>query len=418
MLSATALATLDFITAATSYASPANLLLSNFDYILDSVSRRLSQRWLDIDATKVLCVMIRLVGADIVEKAGDVVEECFDRLDEFHGYGIIVDGLIEVLHEVLKVIGMETRLNPPKRENTPPPVAETRKANLNDFFAFLQNRFDSFPDSDEFGYCPVPQEPWGKAKARDDDTKADDDEIKSTPMSDEPPPTIIQSLTKQITSRSLYFLTHDSPVVRSKILRLLSLAVPVLPESVLLPSIHDAWPFVLNRLEDVEAFVVTADVELIEMLAEHVGDFMFRRIWDDVWPRFRVMLRLLERGETASAMVRRGEVSIGTESAYTESHRLYRSLLRTMTAAMKGVHQRESSFWEVIVAFRRFLSSHAHDGLQQHALDLYFQASKQNPDAVWLLLAVTMSDKEPCLAFLKQANWQIDRNATILQSTI
>jgi hypothetical protein len=171
-------------------------------------------------------------------------------------------------------------------------------------------------------------------------------------------------------------------------------------------------------MEDVEPFVVSADAELIATLAEHVGDFMFRRVWDDVWPRFRAMLRLLEKGETASALVRRGEVRIGTESAYTESHRLYRSLLKTMTAAMKGVHQHDSSFWEVIVAFRRFLSSHAHDELQQHAIDLYLQASKQNPDAVWLLLTSTISDKEPCLAFLKQANWDIDRNAMIiLQST-
>jgi len=212
-------------------------------------------------------------------------------------------------------------------------------------------------------------------------------------------------------------LTHDSPVIRSKIVRLLSLAVPVLPESVLLPSIHDAWPFILNRLGDAEGFVVTADAELIETLAEHVGDFMFRRIWDDIWPRFRVMLRVLERGETSSAMVRRGQVSIGTESAYTESHRLYRSLLRTMTAAMKGVHQHESSFWEVIVAFRRFLSPHAHDELQQHALGFYLQASKQNPDAVWLLLTGTISNTEPCLSFMKQPSWEIDRNAkTILQS--
>jgi hypothetical protein len=415
LLSATALATLDFITASASYASPANLLLSNFDYVLDSVSRRLSQRWLDIDATKVLCVMIRLVGPDIVEKAGDVVEECFDRLDEFHGYGIIVDGLIEVLYEVLKVIEIETKLNPPKRENTPPLVSESRKANLDDFWPFLQARFDHLHDSDEFD-CPVPQEPWGKAKAREDGTQTGD-EIKPTPMSDELPPTVIQSLTKQIISRAMYFLSHESPVVRSKILHLLSLAVPVLPKSVLLPSIHDAWPFILNRMGDAEAFVVSAGAELVETLAEHVGDFMFRRIWDDVWPRFRGMLRLLETAETASAMVRRGENSIGTESAYTESHRLYRSLLKTMAAAMKGVHQHESSFWEVIVAFRRFLSSHAHNELQQHAIDLYIQASKQNPDAVWLLLTVTMSDREPCLAFLKQQNWEIDRNAmTILQS--
>lgn len=414
LLSATALATLDSITAATSYASPANLLLSNFDYVLDSVSRRLSQRWLDIDATKVLSVMIRLVGVDIVEKAGDIVEECFDRLDEFHGYGVIVDGLIEVLSEVLKVIDTETRLDPHERRKTSLPVPDSRKRSLDEFFAFLENRFDHSPDPVDSDLFSLPQKSMDKAKGKDDGSKADNDGIESAPMPDEPPPTPIQSLTKQIMSRSVYFLTHDSPVVRSKILRLLSLAIPVLHESTLLPSIHDSWPFILNRLDDAEAFVISAVAELIETLAEHVGDFMFRRIWDDVWPKFRNMLRLLERRETANAMVRRGKVSIGTESAYTESHRLYRSLLRTMTAALRGVHQHESSFWEVIVAFRRFLSSHAHKELQQHALELYSQASKQNPDAVWFLLTATISDLDPSSTFLKQSNWEIDRNATII----
>ena len=103
-VSASALAALAFITNSTSYATPANLLLSNFDYALDSVSRHLTRRWLDVDATKVLAVLVRLVGRDVVQKAGDVVEECFDRLDEFHGYELIVDGLVQVLGEVVKVI--------------------------------------------------------------------------------------------------------------------------------------------------------------------------------------------------------------------------------------------------------------------------------------------------------------------------
>ena len=411
LLSATAVATLDFITAVTSYASPANLLISNFDYVLDSVSRRLSPRWLDIDATKVLCVMIRLVGADIVEKAGDVVEECFDRLDEFHGYSVIVDGLVEVLYEVLKVIEMEMTSSRTQTEKTFLPTAQSKKASLDNCFAFLQKRFDHLPEFDESAFGSVPQE--GKAKVKDDGTQADDDAAL-----DEPPPTIIQSLTKQIITRSTYFLTHDSPVIRSTILRLLSSAIPILPASMLLPSIHDAWPFILNRMGDAETYVISAATDLIATLVDHVGDFMFRRIWDDVWPRFRAMLRRLEEGDTASAMVRRGEIRIGMESAYTESHRLYRSLLRTMTAAMKGVHQHESSFWEVILAFRHFLSSHVHVELQQHALDLYLQASKQNPDAVWLVLTATISVTEPNLAYLKQPNWNIDRNAMIILQSV
>ncbi|KAF8973515.1 hypothetical protein BDZ97DRAFT_374606 [Flammula alnicola] len=424
-LSSTALATLNFVTVATSYASPSNLLLSNFDYVLDSVSRRLTQRWLDIDATKVLGVMVRLVGADIVEKAGDVVEECFDRLDEFHGYGIIVDGLIEVLTEVIKVIEMEARTTPVETSDSSTiPRAGFHKPSLDDFFDFLPRRFeDSSQEADDTDYGPAPRKAWGKNKSTEDKIE-DGQESEETftnvePASnDEPPPTAIQALTKQIVSRSIYFLTHDSPVIRARILNLLTSSVPVLPESALLPSIHSAWPFILNRLVDHETFVVSAAAGLAEALARHVGDSMFRRVWDDIWPKFRLMLRDLEVGEKTSALTRRDKTGVGSESAYSHSHRLYRSLLRTMTFALKGVHEHEVSFWEVITSFRRFLSARAHEELQQCAIDLYVQAGKTNPDSVWLLLTSTTTDINPIMGFMMNPAWDIARNATIILKSL
>ncbi|KAF9486308.1 hypothetical protein BDN70DRAFT_821861 [Pholiota conissans] len=415
-LSSTALAALNFITIATSYASPANLLLSNFDYILDSISRRLSQRWLDIDASKVLGVMIRLVGTDIVEKAPDVVEECFDRLDEFHGYGVIVDSLIEVLTEVIKVIEIEAKANTAdtltsgQKSATPP-----EKIILDDFLAFLPRRFeDTIEDADTTNYGPTPREAWGSKQ----ENEGGDDNEGSTKArhadSDEPPPTPIQALTKQIISRSMYFLTHDSPTIRARILNLLASSVPVLPESALLPSIHSAWPFILNRLGDSETFVVSAAAGLVEALARHVGDFMFRRVWDDVWPKIRMMLMELEKGERTNALTRGTTRTNALGSAYTHSHRLYRSLLKTMTFALMGVHEHEPSFWEVIVSFRRFLAVQVQEELQRCAIDLYIQAGKGNPDAVWLLLASTMKLQNPVVGFMAKCEWDVGQNVAVI----
>lgn len=414
-LSSTAVATLHFITIFTSYASPANLLLSNFDYVLDSVSRRLTQRWLDIDATKVLGVMIRLVGGDVVDRAGDVVEECFDRLDEFHGYGIIVDGLIEVLTEVIKVIEMDTRTDPqtyPKR--TAPPSSTFRQPDLDDFFAFLPHRAETpLQELDDTDFGPAPRKPWG-GQDPEEEVVDNEPEISQTDPADEPSSTPVQLLTKQIVSRSMYFLTHDSPVIRAKILNLLALSVPVLPGSALLPAIHSAWPFVLNRLGDPETFVVSAAAGLVEGLAIHVGDFMFRRIWDDVWPKFFSLLQGLEAGEANNALTRHSKAGVRPDSAYTHSHRLYRSLLKTMAAALKGVHPHETCFWQVIVAFRRFLRTQAQEELQQCALNFYIQAGQVNPDVVWLVLRSTTVETDPLLQFMNQRHWDIDHNADII----
>ncbi|KAJ7124997.1 armadillo-type protein [Mycena epipterygia] len=402
-LSSTALATLNFMAKSASYASSANLLLSNFDYALDAVARRLTRRWLDVDATKVLVVLVRLVGADVVDRAGDVVEECFDRLDEFHGYDVIVEGLIEVLGEVIKVIELEEaalRGNAPARPSSPSSEFPRDSEQLQALFDWFPRRHENI----------ALEEPESSAP---DSTPEQAEHPQQPAVDEEPPSTPTQILTKQIVSRSLYFLTHGSPVIRARILTLLAASVPVLPESALLPSIHSAWPFILNRLADSETFVVAAAASLIEALVTHVGSFMYRRMWNDVWPRFRTMLAKLDVADATSALSRRGRGgAAGTESAYTHSHRLHRSLLKSMTATMKGVQSQDKSVWQAILSFRRFLHCHTHNELQQCGREFYVAASANNADAVWLALAATSgaTSTYPAMSFLRESKWEIQDN--------
>ncbi|KAJ7078825.1 armadillo-type protein [Mycena belliarum] len=401
-LSSTALATLNFMSLSASYASSVNLLLSNFDYALDAVARRLTRRWLDVDATKVLVVLVRLVGAEVVEKAGDVVEECFDRLDEFHGYDAIVGGLIEVLGEVIKVIELEEaamRSDEPERPRSPSLQFPRDTEQLQGFFEWFPRR-QEIPLEEPESIDPDP-------------TTTTTDEPQQPSIDQEPPSTPTQTLTKQIVSRSLYFLTHRSPVIRARILTLLSASVPVLPETALLPSIHSAWPFILNRLSDSETFVIAAATSLIEALVSHVGSFMYRRMWNDVWPRFHTMLNKLDVADANNALSKRGQDgAIGTESAYTHSHRLHRSLIKSMTATMKGVQSQDTPVWQAILSFRRFLNRHAHDELQQCGREFYIAASVNNADAVWLALAATsgVNSTYPTMLFLREPKWDIEEN--------
>ncbi|KAJ7647549.1 armadillo-type protein [Roridomyces roridus] len=393
-LSSTALATLNFMTISASYASSANLLLSNFDYALDAVARRLTRRWLDVDATKVLLILVRLVGAEVVDRAGDVVEECFDRLDEFHGYAVIVEGLVEVLGEVIKVIEAEETASrsasAPPRSTSPTLVPPQDKEQLETFFDWFQHRGEQAPEV-EMEPEAAPQEP------------SIDENAPSTPT---------QILTKQIVTRSIYFLTHGSPVIRARILTLLATSVPVLPESALLPSIHSSWPFILNRLADPETFVVAAAASLIEALVAHVGSFMYRRMWNDVWPRFSSMLAKLDAADATNALSRRGRGAVGTDSAYTHSHRLNRAVLRSMTATMKGVQSQDSPVWQAILAFRRFLHRHAHEELQRCGKEFYLAASVHNADSVWLALSSTLGAASTCptMQFLQESRWEIQDN--------
>lgn len=415
VLSATAIAALHFITVQTSYASPSNLLLSNFDYALDSVSRRLTRRWLDLDAPRVLVILVRLVGEDIVDRAGDVVEECFDRLDDYHGYSVLVERLTEVLSEVVKVIA-SGNVKPGEKERTPGvSERETDVEMYSLLLQWLQDRKESAQrDSGTSEYGPAPHEPWGPP--RSDTTDPDEPEDENQNPDAAPVPTPIQTLTQQIVTRASYFLSHGSPVIKARILSLLAAAVPVLDASALMPAVQSAWPFILNRLADPETFVVSAAASLLESLSTVVGEFIFHKLWDDIWPRFSTILQKLELGDGQSALVRRGRGAVGTESAYTHSHRMYKSLMRTMTAAAQGVDPKDESIWEVIVAFRRFLHIEVHDELQAQARELYLALSIRNADSVWLALTGTFTDDLPDVRFLRESKWDGVANLEIILS--
>jgi TELO2-interacting protein 1 len=414
-LSDSGFAALNSIASCLSYASPANLLISNFDYVLDAVSRRLSRQQLDIDAVKVLLVVIRLVGRDVIQKASDVVDECFDRLDEYHGYELVVDRLIEVLLEIVKVVEEDEDTHVIREEDPGRTIAiPPDNTRMDAFESWFMSRNDSEShENDPTEYGPAPRRPWGDTRAAaSEEPSADENQKQNDPDTAQVTP--IQALSKQIVSRTIYFLTHESATVRTKILALLSSAVPILPESALLGSIHKAWPFILNRLSDPEPFVITAAAGLVEALSMHVGTFMYRRVWDDVWPRFRTMLQKLEAADSKSALARRGPGSVGTDSAYTQSHRLYRSMLKTMTASMKKVQVNDALAWEMLVYFRRFLHSQSHQELQTCATELFVAAGKNNADAVWLVLFSTMATGNSPASFLQKREWDIKKNSEIV----
>ncbi|KAF8495087.1 armadillo-type protein [Gautieria morchelliformis] len=419
-VSSTALAALHYITSATGYASPSNLLLANFDYALDGVARRLDRRQLDPEAAKVLVVLVRLVGKDIVSRAGDVVEACFDRLDEFHGYVSLVEGLIEVLAEVVKVVEADNEASTGPADNDHL-NSKAPEDHVESFLEWYQHRNDPIAQDTE-DYGPAPREDWGNLVGKGKGKEVDEATVPATDVVNEPPPTPTQALTQQIVSRSIYFLTHPSPLIRARILSLLDTACPILSESALLPSIHAAWPYVLNRLGDSEPYVVSAAASLIASLAENVGEFMTTRVWNDVWPRFRAMLSKLEEADAHSALARRGLGAVGTQSAYSHSHRLYVSILRTMRAVVKGVQVRSDVLWELLIALRRFLHSGAHQELQHCVREVYVTLMKENGDVVWLILSATMGKDVFGVAdttlhsvvFLREQKWNIEANARII----
>ena len=386
ILSSTALATLHYISSSTGYASPANLLLSNFDYALGSVSRHLTRRQFDMAAPKVLVVLVRLVGKGVVDRAADVVEECFERLEDYHGYRLVVEGLVEVLWEVVKVVEEETSgdRDAEKSKDDRNDVTDP----LDDFEHWFKHRFDPSEEAEKEDFGPVPRQAWGDLP-KPDTTGEERIEKEEDALSDHNKPlTPTQALLHQIITRSVYFLTHASAPIRARVLSLLTHSIGALSqaESALLPAIHTAWPFIINRLKDSESYVVVEAAELVQKLAKHVGGFVITRIWEQVWPVFEGMLDKLARADSQNALARRSGRGVGTETVYATSHRLYAAILRTLAQAVESLTVKDAVLWNVALKCRRFLRVDAHKELQVLAREMYVLMQQRNADAVWLVL--------------------------------
>lgn len=413
---------LSLIADSTSYASPQNLVLANVDYVVNAVSQRLSVARLDPAAPLVLVEMIRLVGAPILPMVQDLVEDVFEALDDYHGYEQVTVGLWAVLDALVRVMAEDDETTADSGQTSsphlgPPTAQPDPEKDWSTFVEWYKQRGKEQGDEGEAeDTLPTenPRAPFGTgSKAEGEPGQEEDEQANGGFPETEPevPATRPQVVATQILAKALYFLSHNSPFLRSKVLSLMSSAVPILSTRPgdLLPVIHRAWPFILNRLSDPEPYIVLAAADLLEALATHCGTFMSRRILDDVWPKVSTLIERQTQLDRQSALVKAfsnntssnsnsnssgGGSGVGSRqssssmtSRYTVSHRLYRALLVTMRAVSSHVPLKDEVAWDQALLFRRFLDDRFDPALQRAAIDMYRALASVNPDTVWLVLS-------------------------------
>ncbi|KAJ9474777.1 HEAT repeat protein [Pseudozyma hubeiensis] len=351
----------------TAYADVKNCLLDHADYILGAACQRLisgldeelrtiaegGARIGDISSSSVtntsdagrqlvvlplisaqrapfvLVEMIRVLGSEIIPMVEDAIDEILDAMDRFHHHPTICDGLLAVLDSILETMAIEqtTKLAAPKKVGMIDAVAQEMKRDEVDVFkSWLDARqrearvFDDAPT--------VEQQDGAKEKEKKED--------------EEDKPTKSQQVATQILNKASMFLTHPSPVLRTRVLRLLQHGVETLaPQdrtAELLPIINAAWPFIMTRLGasysnsksststrlepiidltpsskgakarerdeqwyrrceeglvERDAGVWVAAARFVEAAVKGVPDFVGKRVVEEAWPRFEVLLSLM-----------------------------------------------------------------------------------------------------------------------------
>ncbi|GAA6050924.1 hypothetical protein JCM3770_002540 [Rhodotorula araucariae] len=438
---------LALISTATAYASPQNLVLANVDYVVNSVSQRLSGAHLEPNAPLVLVEMIRLVGRPIVPMVQDLVDDVFEALDDYHGYDEVTVGLWAVLDALLKV--MVEDLPPPPQaaaddgrgitaatKDVPQPNAD---ADWQEFEDWLAHRHDPPACADDSAVpddLPPsnPQQPFSSLHAEspeappaaggpNGDARADDPDPSFASDTVAPaPPTRAQRVTVQIVSKALFFLSHPSAFLRARVLSLMASSVPLLllpapavggggggggggqtREADLLPVVHRAWPAILARLAPPpreEAPVSRAAAALVGALATHAGAFVARRMAEDVWPRLVALLPASSPSPSPSASASAssgraaggGARGAGIEGRFSAEHRQLVDVLDALGAVATGVPLRETQLWDGALALRALLvrGGGIDDEIRRGAARVVEALARQNPDAVWCVLRGTV----------------------------
>jgi hypothetical protein len=423
LLRAHAQIALDRISFSTSFASAQNLVLANVDYVVNSVSQRLSVARLDPAAPLVLVEMIRLVGQPIVPMVQDLVEDVLEALDDYHGYEEVTVGLWAVLDALMKVME-EEEVDKFDRDAPRPNTGPDAQADWTTFVQWFDTRHEPAPsmdidplaEEDDSQPKENPRQPFKASAPLEEEGEGVEGGTKFPSSEAEVPATRPQAVAASILAKALYFLSHSSPFLRSRVLSLIASAVPLLAppppasadsqatshtapnrQSDLLPVIHRAWPFILLRLADPEPYVVLAACDLLEALATFCGSFLSRRILEDVWPRFRTLL-------ARQAELDRGSAVAG-KTKYSTSHRAYRAVLGTMRRVASDVPLKEDVTWEMALLFRRFLLRGVQDELADEAEKLYMELARKSPDSVWLALGGA-GEQEGVTIFLRLAGLQ------------
>ncbi|OCF55214.1 hypothetical protein L486_07327 [Kwoniella mangroviensis CBS 10435] len=414
------------------YASPQNMVLDNVDYVINIVTLHLLPTKLSPTAPLVLIAMIKLVGSRIVPMVHDLVDEIFDALDDYHGYEALASSLLAVLGTLIEVMNDEisskgmseerrNKLNEMRRVERPPEPKE----DFEQFFGWRDDR--NKRREEEVGEIleRAPQHAWGKGDIPSTENQEAEDKQDGSPENpvddEEIPPTRTQTVCIRILEKSVFFLTHNSPFLRYKILSIISSATIVLSrgnrEKELLPLIDRSWNSILNRLDEKDhPYIVTEACEVIEKLCEELGDFMSKRVIDHVWPRVKILLQDQWENDKKSALAKRTTWArrfTGRMDKYSTSHRLHRSILKILLFIIKEVPVDDMVIWEIIVIFRPFLDRRINEELQGLAIGVYEELMKRNGDGTWLVLNATVGEVQGdlgCWKYLREEGLEMAEN--------
>jgi hypothetical protein len=370
-----AITCLNIVSQSCGYTNASDLIVDNVDYMVNAISLRLNTFDISPQAPQVLIMMIRLTGPSLLLYLDDVVGSIFAALDNFHGYQKLVEVLFAVLGEIVDVGSKSGQL-----QIADTPTISHRKtgpsvATIEELITTLEKK--SKPTNKPLEHEPVPHKPWKSAKALLDEATIPPRDRE--PIQDEgnmeiekPSPTSTYKMLTSIARLGQHYLTSSSPLLRSKLLGLVSTSCAALShnEDQFLPLINDIWPVVISRLYDSEPFVFISAAEAVGEICKGGGDFLGTRIQSE-WGS---LMNLARRAKGKMEAEKKGS---GGRGMYSQANRVWEAVVGLLVCVVGYVRIGDEMFDEVLELLGYLV-------VERRDVREVFEVV--NADAVWLVL--------------------------------
>ncbi|OZJ03905.1 hypothetical protein BZG36_03280 [Bifiguratus adelaidae] len=439
-VSTTAQLTLATIAHSCDYASPQDLILDNVDYIVNTISTRLRNIALYPQTPRVFSALIQFAGSSVLPLLSDVIDEMFDGLDAWSLNERICADICTCLLAAVKVISRELDQESSLPTGSEPDSKSARSDGVSAEIAEFVGKYSEFwfgdveevakesKSTEEIGQYFLAQAHKMEAATDEEDDKLglpteqelrEDLEKTENEMRDaqqagqlheakeaeQPPLTRNQQICVNIVRKTHHFLAAASPRLRSDILKLIRTVIPVLSNRPLElnPLIHTIWPSLIRRLSDPEPYVILNALTLMQAIAEGCGDFLSRRVMDDVWPKFQTLFHAIQQDPAQLHPSHPGY------SVYSRPHKALIAILRTLRLIVQHVPLRDEVTFDILSRTRDFLNSlRYHREIQVECIELYRRLQQTHYDAVWIYCSALVPSRSHLEARIKGTFRTID----------
>lgn len=235
------------------HSSLANLIMDNLDYLINSLSLKLSSpSSLNLALPGILLIVLKVSGLQLLldNQLQDIISQMFILIDSYHGYSVMVEGFFVVFQEIIR------QSSKAYVDKALPALGKTTSLmSMNELLQFLKvNKTDpldvKYDPSTEYFHRKKPNAPFEEEEDSDDEEEVAEEAEPEDDIWKSVVPKNIYLTSQQIFNYGFRLMAHPSVSLKRQILKTMKEVYPLLGTNydLVIPLVSQHWPILLSLL--------------------------------------------------------------------------------------------------------------------------------------------------------------------------